>query len=155
MADVNMEKAKQVYEAIIAMLDKRNWSYDRHDEDLVISSGVKGDDLPINFLLVVNAKNQVVSFLSRLPFSMSEEKLVDGAIACCIANNRLVDGSFDYDVTNGNITFRLTTCYRDSDISESVFEYMIMVASMTVDNYNDKFLMISKGMMSVDQLLNN
>ena len=155
MADVNMEKAKQVYEAIIAMLDKRNWSYDRHDEDLVISSGVKGDDLPINFILAVNAKNQVVSFLSRLPFTMSEEKMVDGAIACCIANNRLVDGSFDYDVTNGNITFRLTTCYRDSDISESVFEYMIMVASMTVDNYNDKFLMISKGMMSVDQLLNN
>ena len=155
MADVNMEKAKQVYEAIIAMLDKRNWSYDRHDEDLVISSGVKGDDLPINFILAVNAKNQVVSFLSRLPFTMSEEKLVDGAIACCIANNRLVDGSFDYDVTNGNITFRLTTCYRDSEISESVFEYMIMVASMTVDNYNDKFLMISKGMMSVDQLLNN
>ena len=155
MADVNMEKAKQVYEAIISMLDKRNWSYDRHDEDLVISSGVKGDDLPINFILAVNAKNQVVSFLSRLPFTMSEEKMVDGAIACCIANNRLVDGSFDYDVTNGNITFRLTTCYRDSDISESVFEYMIMVASMTVDNYNDKFLMISKGMMSVDQLLNN
>ena len=68
MAETNMKKAKEVYSTLVGMLEKRGWSFDRHDSELVISSGVKGDDLPIEFIVVVNAKQQVVEFLSRLPF---------------------------------------------------------------------------------------
>ena len=45
MAEVNMKKAKEVYKKLVGMLEKHGWSFDRHDDDLVISSGVKGDDL--------------------------------------------------------------------------------------------------------------
>ena len=44
MAEVNMKKAKEVYKKLVGMLEKHGWSFDRHDDDLVISSGVKGDD---------------------------------------------------------------------------------------------------------------
>ena len=84
---------------------------------------------------------------------MPEDKRVDGAIAVCAANYGLVDGSFDYDLRDGEIRFRLTSSYRESALSEDLFEYMIMVSAATVDQYNDKFFMIAKGIMTVQQFL--
>ncbi len=151
--EIDMKKAKEVYNGIIDMLDSRDWKYERHDEELLIKSGIKGDDLPIEFILFVKPENQVVQFLSRLPFNMPEDKRVDGAIAVAVANYGLVDGSFDYDISDGEIRYRLTSSYRSSYLSADLFEYMIMVAASTVDNYNDKFFMLSKGMLTVQQFI--
>lgn len=153
MAEVNMQKAKEVFDALVDMLDTRDWKYDKFEEDLVIKSGIKGDDLPIEFIIVVKPKNQVVQLLSRLPFQIPEDKRVDAAIAICVANNGLVDGSFDYDIGEGDITFRLTCSYRESFLSADLFEYMILVSAGTIDDYNDKFFMIAKDMMSVQQFI--
>ena len=148
-----MEQAKQVYQKIINMLDNRGWKYERHDEDLVIASGVTGEDLPIAFIFAVKPQNHLVQFLSKLPVTMPEEKRIDGAIAACAASNHLIDGSFDYDVMNGSIVFRLTSSYLNSDISEDLLEYMLMVSAATIDEYNDKFLMLAKGMITIQKFL--
>ena len=153
MAEVNMEKAKEIFNALVDMLDTRDWKYDKFEEDLVIKSGIKGEDLPIEFIVVVKPKNQVVQLLSRLPFQIPEAKRVDAAIAICVANNGLVDGSFDYDISDGNITFRLTTSYRESTLGADLFEYMILVSAGTIDDYNDKFFMIAKDMMTIQQFI--
>ena len=146
-----MEQARKVYQKIIDMLDNRDWKYERHDEDLVIVSGATGEDLPIHFLFVVKPNNHIIQFLSRLPVTMPEEKRIDGAIAACAASNQLIDGSFDYDVMSGDVTFRLTSSYLNSDISEELLEYMLMVSAATVDEYNDKFLMLAKGMINIQK----
>lgn len=151
--EMNMQKAKQVFNTMIRMLDTRGWHYEKHEDNLLIKSGVQGDDLPIEFIVVVKPKQQVVQFLSRLPFSMPEDKRVDGALAICVANYGLVDGSFDYDLSDGDITFRLNSSYRESTLGEDLFEYIIMCAAATVDNYNDKFFMLAKGMMTIQQFI--
>ena len=38
-------------------------------------------------------------------------------------------------------------------LGEELFNYMVMLAAGTVDDYNDKFLMISKGMWSIEDFL--
>lgn len=149
----NMKKAQEVYATIIRMLDTRDWKYSKHEEDLLIKSVLRGEDLPVEFILVVNPRNQVVQFISRLPFDIPEDKRVDGAIAVCTANYGLIDGSFDYDLRDGEIRYRLTCSYRDSQLSEDLFEYMIMAAAFTVDNYNDRFFMLAKGRMTVQQFI--
>ena len=151
---LDLQKAKSVYYSLIDMLDTRNWKYERHDDDLVIRSGIKGEDLPIEFIVYVKPKNQVVQFISTLPFNIPEDKRVEGAIAVCVANYGLVDGSFDYDVNDGEIRYRLTSSYRDSYLGADLFEYMIMCAASTVDNYNDRFFMLSKGMISIEDFMN-
>ena len=153
MAEVNMQKAQEVYAALLNMLDTRDWKYEKFEEDLVIKAGIKGEDLPIELIVVVKAKNQVVQLLSRLPFQIPEDKRVDAAIAICVANNGLVDGSFDYDIAEGDITFRLTSSYRESELGADLFEYMLLVSAGTIDDYNDKFFMIAKNMMSVQQFI--
>ena len=154
MADnYDMRKAREVFQTLVKMLDTRNWKYEKHEDKLLIKSGIKGDDLPVEFIVVVKPRNEVVQFISQLPFNMPEDKRVDGAIAICVANYGLVDGSFDYDITDGSITFRLTSSYRSSNLGLDLFEYMIMVAASTVDSYNDKFFIISKGVMTLQQFM--
>ena len=152
--ELELQKARLVYNNLINMLNTRNWKYERHDDDLIIKSGIKGEDLPINFILLVKPQNQVVQFISSLPFNIPEDKRVEAAIAVCVANYGLIDGSFDYDVNDGEIRFRLTSSYRDSYLGADLFEYMIMCAASTVDDYNDRFFMLSKGMISIEDFMN-
>ena len=49
--------ALQVYKAFQAHLDKNKFKYNAHDEDLVISLTVNGDDLPINTIIRVMEKS--------------------------------------------------------------------------------------------------
>ena len=151
--EVNMAKAREVFEEIVNMLDTRDWKYEKFEDDLLIRSGIKGDDLPVEFILFVKPENQVVQFISKLPFNMPDDQRVEGAIAVSVANYGLVDGSFDYDIKDGEIRYRLTSSYRDSNLSHDLFEYMIMCAASTVDNYNDRFFMLAKGMINIQQFI--
>ena len=76
MADLDMKKAREVYASLISMLDSINWSYEKEEEKLIIRSGVNGDDLPVEFLVVVNPKNEVVQFISQLPFTKGRQECV-------------------------------------------------------------------------------
>ena len=93
-------QAREAYNLIIRVLDSQCWTYERDDERLVIRTGVSGEDLPINFALLVNERNEVVQFISSLPIHMPEDMRVDGAIAVAVANYGMVDGSFDYDMSD-------------------------------------------------------
>ena len=148
-----MKEAQKVFDSLVNMLDSRDWKYEKFEDELLIRSGIKGEDLPIEFIMVVKPKNQLVQFLSKLPFSMPDDKRVDGAIAVCAANYGLIDGSFDYDISDGEIIFRLNSSYSESVLGPDLFEYMIMVSASTIDNYNDKFFMLAKGMITVEQFL--
>ena len=151
--DNNMKTAKNTYYTLCTKLDQMGWKYEKFEENLVVKSGVRGDDLPIEFIIVVNSDTQIVRFMSKLPYNIPEDKRVDVAIASCAANNGLVDGNFDYDVLTGEIVFRLTANFRDSILGGDIFEYMVIVGSKIVDKYNDRLLMLSKGMLSIKQFL--
>lgn len=150
---VDMVKAMQVFNTICAWLDSVGWKYEKHEDELFIRTGVTGDDLPMDMLLFVETKAEIVQLISRLPFTMPEEKRFDGAVAVCVANYGLKDGSFDYDLNDGEIRFRLTTSYRASTLGEDLFAYMVGVSAGTVDRYNDRFFMLAKGMISIEQFI--
>ena len=154
MAQENeMKLAQSVYDTICRMLDDKGFSYKKFEDDLVIATKVNGEDIPIDILIFVHAKQQVVRILSPMPFDVPEEKRIDMAVAVNVANFGIVDGSFDYNIADGNIRFRITASYRDSILSKNVFEYMFMTCAVTTDDYNDKFMMLAKGMISLEQFL--
>ena len=148
-----MKQAKSVYETICKSLENNGWNYTREEEDLVIRCGIRGDDLPMDIVFIVNPKAQVVSLFSPMPYKIKEDKRVEAALAVCVANNGLVNGAFDYDLSDGSIHFRVVSSFCESILGEELFNYMIMIAAGTVDIYNDKFLMISNGMMNFQQFL--
>lgn len=154
MAEANeMALAKKVYDDLCASLDKREWHYQKHDEDLVVTCGVAGEDIPMQFVLIVDAERQLLRVLSRLPFTVPEDKRMELAIATCAASYGLADGSFDYDIAKGTIDFRLTASFRESKIGDGLFEYLIGCSSFTVDKYNDKFFALCKGLITINDFI--
>lgn len=154
MADEKkMELAKQVYATLCAAIDRREWNYQKDEEKLVAYFGVSGDDIPMQFILAVDADRQLIRVMSPLPFKMSEAKRMEGAIATCAATYGLADGSFDYDLSDGTIVFRMTASFRESLIGEGLFQYLISCSCAMVDKYNDQFLAIDKGLMSITDFI--
>ena len=147
------KNGENVYGTICKMFDKLGYRYERHDEDLVVKCTVKGEDIPMDILFIVRSDRQIVQLLSPMPFTVPEDKRMEMAIAVTVASNHLIDGSFDFDLGDGNIMFRLTSSYIESILGEELFTYMLMVSAKTIDDYNDKFLMLAKGMMTLEQFI--
>ena len=144
--------ALQVYKAFQAHLDKNKFKYNAHDEDLVISLTVNGDDLPINTIIRVMEKRnvaQVLCICGKAP----EDKRIDLAVAVAVANYGMINGCFDYDISDGELRFRVTHNYTDGVPSDEVIRYLLGIAFNTTDKYNDKFFMLGKGMMTLEQFI--
>lgn len=145
-----LKKAQSVYSSLCAMLDEKQFHYTKHEQDLVITFVMHGDDIPMNFIVKVDEQRDLVRILSPIPgVEFPADKRLVGAIATSVANYKLADGSFDYDYATGKVAFRLTSSYLDSLISKELLEYMIFVSGYTIDEFNDKFLLLAKGSMPI------
>lgn len=150
---VNLTQAKATFKTLCQALDNNEWHYEKNEEKLEIECGAQGEDLPMKLTVKVDAERMIVMLLSHLPFVIQEDKRLDVAIAVSAINNLLVDGCFDYDVASGHMFFRMTNSFLESTIGEDVFSYLLYCSCKTIDEYNDKFLMLAKGMLSIEQFL--
>lgn len=148
-----MELAKQVYQTLCEAIERREWNFGKDEEKLLVYFGVSGDDIPMELILIVDAERQLIRLMSPMPFKMSESKRMEGAIATCAASFVMADGNFDYDLSDGTIVFRMTASFRESLIGEGLFQYMISCSCAMVDKYNDQFLALDKGIMSITDFI--
>lgn len=149
----NLIDAKKVYEALCAMLDARQWHYQKQEEKLSITCGAQGEDLPMYISMEVDAKRQLVLLLSQMPFAVAESRRAALAVAVSNANRNIVNGSFDYDYLSGKIIFRMTSSYRGCIVGKEMLDYMLGCSCVTIDHFNDKFLAVAKNDMSFEQIL--
>ncbi len=146
-------RAKDLYERMCSFLEKKGWKFTREDEKLLIHFSTAGEDLPMFFVLRIDPERELIRLTSPLPFQFSEDKRIDGAIATCFASYGLADGSFDYDIMDGSVSFRMTASFRNSRVGEELINYMIICSGFTVDKYNDQFLAINKGFLSISDFI--
>ena len=153
MTEEKLQRAQKTITTLCQNLDEHDWHYEKDEEKLEIECGARGEDLPMDIRIIVDADRQLIILLSVMPFVAPNTKRLDIAIATSIVNNKLVDGCFDYDVTSGHMIFRMTSSFIESEIDGEVFTYMLMVSCHTIDEYNDKFFMLGKGLLSINQFL--
>jgi len=156
MAEIkDLTKAKETFAKLCQALDSREWHYKKDEEKLSVECGAQGEDLPMEITIRVDADRMLIILISHLPFVIQEDKRLDTAVAVSTINNLLVDGCFDFDIKSGHMFFRMTNSFIESEIGEDVFMYLLMCSCQTIDEYNDKFLMLAKGMLSIEQFLGN
>ncbi len=157
MSDLRKKRAKEVFETICKAMDKNELKYQKDENDLTITSGFGSEDdndIPIHFIVSVDAKREVVCMHSVLPFKMPEDKRFDGAIAVCVANFGMVNGSFDYDIGDGFICFRMAATFAEGTVlSEKAIEYIVFTAVETVDMFNVQFKEIADGKLSLQEFI--
>lgn len=151
--DQKLENALAMYVKLCNNLDSHGWHYEKDDEKLRIACGAQGDDLPMKIIWRVDVQHQLVSLMSLLPFLTTPEKHTDFAVALCAVNNKLAHGCFDYDLERGGIFYRMTNSFLESDISDDTLSYMLFASCHTIDEYNDKLMMLEKDMITLEEFL--
>ncbi len=148
-----LEAAKSAFATLCRYLDGDDWRYEKDEENLVVSLRAQGEDLPIEAIVKIEEERETVRFMSRMPCKVPEDKRIDMAIAVSIANNLLVEGNFDYDITDEKIIFVSVNSIAGSVLGEKAFAHIVLRGFNCIDEYNDKFLMLSKGMMTLEQFI--
>ena len=155
MAVDKINAAKAVYDTVCEALGDREWHFDADPEKMMIRTGVIGDDLPMDIVIDVNVGRQLLLVVSVLPMTVPEDRRVEMAVAISFINNILVDGSFGFDLKSGRIIFRLTSSFIESTIGKDAFQYMLSCSCSMIDEFNDKLMMISHGMLSADDFISS
>ena len=155
MSENNDKRARQAFDTLCTTYEQLDWKYEKNEDELTVECNVSGEDLPIRIIVIIDAKRQLIRMLSPLPFTIDESHRNEAALVTCYTNYMLADGSFDYDYFEGHIFFRMTSSFKESLIGTELFRYMIACACTTIDEYNDKFLAVSKGLLSVDDFIKN
>ena len=154
MADENlMEKAIAEYDLLCNTLDEMGWRYEKDKSKLAVETMVQGEDIPIRYLIQIVPDLQLLRLYSHMPFTVPEDKRLEMAYALNYVNSRIVDGSFDFNINEGIILFRITSSFLDSEIGNMVFAYMLQVTGTVVDEFNDKFYEYADGRITFEQLM--
>lgn len=144
-------QAKEAFDTVCRYFDKKNWSYEKEEEDLFISLRVKGDEMPITVNFAVDAERQILRVTSPLPFKVNEEKVGEITFALTAVANSIYNGWFIHDIEKGTLVFRAMAPFMGSTVSEEMVEYMLNIAYYTVNNLNDSFHSLSTGMITIEQ----
>lgn len=147
-----MSTAQDAYKVICKAFDEQGWKYKGDESKLEVITAFTGDDLRMPITLKIDDDRDLIRAFSILPFNFSSDKRLDGALATTIINWMLINGSFDYDINDGQCAYRMVNSYRGSLPTTDIVKYMVRCIVNTVDDYNDKLEAINKGTMTVKQL---
>ena len=146
------KSATKVYSAMCQTLTEKGWNFERNDEKLLVKFSCGGDDLSMPFIVQIDADRQLARVISQIPFDFDEKHRLQGALAASRINYKLAMGSFDYNYETGSMLFVLNTTFKGSIISGETIFQMITCAAATVDDYNDKLLMVAKDMLPPEKV---
>ena len=94
MADAQeIKRAQDTYATLCEFLTTDQWPFQKKDDELLIETSARGNDLPMPILVKVRTDRQLVLLLSTLPFDVPADKRLEIAAAASIVNYRLVNGT--------------------------------------------------------------
>lgn len=152
MSNIDTALAIRTYKTLLKAVEEYGWECGRDDEKLKINYGVNGDILHMDFTITIDAERQLVRLYSKLPYRFPKNRLMHGAAATAAVNYALADGSFDYDITDGTLHFRMTTSYRQSDVTTEALKYLFDYSTWAIDKYNFKILSVAADVLSLEEL---
>ncbi len=155
MAIDKQAEGLKVYEKLVSYLEsiKLNFSKEELKDLYVIKFNMSGDDIPMRFFLYVNPDKQLLTMHSPMPVKFEKDKLGAGCAAICAINYKLADGDFQIDVRDGEVLYNMSNCYAGCEVGDDLFAYILGMSINIVEEFNDKLLMIAKGMMDLNTLL--
>lgn len=145
------KEARSLYKTLCQTLDNMKWRYDKEEDKFIIRTSAVGKDLSMKLFMKIDADRQVMYLKSPMPFDIpaySREKLTTAII---MANYSMLNGSFEFDLNDGYLAFKMVIPYMESIISEKVCHYMITLSCSMTDKFNDKFKALVDGSMSLSE----
>ncbi len=152
MGGRDYKQARMVFDTFCDMLDKKEGKYNKDEEDLSITFSSIGKDFPWRICVNIDVDRELIRLRSPLAH-VPEDKRIEAALAICAINDRMINGCFDYDYTDGEIVFRMANSYAGSIVGEEVCDYMVRCAGVTIDEYNDLLALYMLGVINLEELI--
>ena len=149
MSKVN--EALLLYKTLCQTLDNMRWRYSKEEDKFVVRTMAIGKDLTMDFFIKIDPERQLMYLKSPMPFEVPKVSRDTLGKAVLMANYTMLNGSFEYDLSDGYLVFKLVVPYMESMLSEHVCHYMIMVSCEMTDKFNDKFKALVDGKMTLDE----
>ncbi len=153
MSTPNVAAAEAVYSTFRKVLDDMEITYTPHEEDRVITFGYKGKDMNHDIIIFVNADSETFRVVERLPYDIPEDKIVDVALASCLVNNRLMLGGFTYGLDE-HLNFEVAQSFAGSLVGEAAIKKCLFAVLVCVEEYDDKFMALNKGYLTIKDFVN-
>lgn len=146
-------EAKAMLKTLCQTLENMSWRYTCDEEKSLVYTSAVGKDLSMKLYVKVDAERGVMYLKSRMPFAIPSDKIRDAALAAVAANWSMLNGSFEMDMDDGYLGFKLVVPFMESLVSEKVCRYMINVSCDMIDKFNDKFQALVQGAMTFDEFV--
>ncbi len=146
-------ESTEIYKKICEMFESLELKYENDAEKFAARCTIQGEDIPISVNMQIDSEKKLIFALSYIPITIPEEKRIDMAIAVSVTNSKLVDGSFDFDIKEGNLFFRITNSYLDGKMGVDTLKYMFICAVRTIEDFNDKFMKLVEGSLKIDYFI--
>lgn len=153
--EINIKAAEEIFNLICSNLDSHNCKYNKEPEKLTVSLSVTAKDTSVPLSLFVDANHELITLYSFMNFEVPEDKRLETAVAISKLNYMLTFGNFNFDIETGKIHFIINVSYRDSKLGSEIITKMISTALTVMSDFTEKFLMLSKGYLSIDKFFEN
>lgn len=147
-----MSRAQEIYNGLCNFLESRNYEYEKYDEKLIVSTQ-KGDaDFPINITMSVSEPGSLLIIRAIVPYTVPEDKRAEFATAVCYANCNTLSGCFVFDITSGQLEYRIVNCFRDSTTGQRLYSHLFSFAYSIATVLGKRLVMISEGKITLEDL---
>jgi len=153
MSNESIKKAQKIFTMLKETMDRDDWKYKASDDEFILVSGCTGEDFPITFIFKVDTNRECLTFRTTAITTFDDDNFLNGALAVCVANHGMVFGHFDYDVSDNSVYYTMANSIVGTDFNEEFFLRMLHTAVSTVDTYNDRFIMLAKGLIDIHKFI--
>ena len=143
--------ANALYKTLCQTLDKMQWTYSKEEEKFTIRTSAIGRKMSLKIMIRIDAERQVMYLKSPMPFEIPPHVRDTIGKAVVYANYSMLNGSFEFDFSDGYLAFKMVIPYMDSIISEEVCKYMFVLSCSMTDKFIDKFQALAEGRMTLDE----
>ena len=146
-----MTDGLKIFNLFCEILDAIGDEYKKNEENLTITTVNCDEDLPVAVKITVDEENELVKLRAFFPARFCKKNLTLGALAVCFANDKNIDGCFEYNISTGKIYFRCVNSYKNCKISWGLLEGMLRHAQEAVRDNNDDFAKLDSGELSPEE----
>ncbi len=141
---ITTTKSWKNYMTLCRTLERNYIEYKREDENLCVRCSVGGKDIELSFWFTINPSKMLITLYSPLPIELKRDKTSDMALAICMINSTLEDGSFYIDFKDELIYYKMTSSFYETQINDTIFEYMLSASADIIDEYYPKLKKLAK-----------
>lgn len=141
---VTASKSRTAYKSLCTVLERNGIDYECDSKNLYVKCCVSGKETDINIIFIIDASKMLISLYAPIEIDFSWDKTADMALVLCVINDSISDGHFCFDQTDMGLYFKMTSSFYNSNINDSIFEYMLSVTAEKIDEYYSKINKMTK-----------